>query len=472
MAAFGLARIRAARADVDGAVAAYRLVPAQSSAYRTARAGLAELLTKANRGLPDLAEALRTLDDTSLSARRRAELTTLIYREALETVEKTGNKADVRLGAAQGHPQRPASRARGGPARAGQAHPRPVRARPPRRRGQRHPTLEPLVTDIPTTGAPHRLVPAHPVDVPPGTDSAHATVNKDGTGATTARGATTAPAWQPHHRAPAPPAARPTPAESSFCEACGADLVVAARRDGTQPPAASDGTVLASATPQTAPAGEESPLDVGWTGAVPSAAVAPAPATDDLTVPGLRPGPHRRRLLRPLRHPAAQPARPLRRVPRGLGRRRVRHRQAPRPQRGRHVAQRRPRPPGSRAVLVVCDGVSMATDSHIASLAAAKAARAVLDQPFPKGVGTPDAWAAGAAPRPDHRRGPRQRGRRRRPSSRTCPTRRRAPSPPRSSRTTSSSRATSATAASTGCPTPPPSPRASSAATTRSRRSR
>ncbi|MGW5240660.1 tetratricopeptide repeat protein [Monashia sp. NPDC004114] len=104
MAAFGLARIRAARKDVDGAVAAYRLVPAQSSAFRTARAGLAELLTKANRGLPDLAEALRTLDDTSLTARRRAELTTLIYREALETVEKTGNKADIRIGTHKGTP--------------------------------------------------------------------------------------------------------------------------------------------------------------------------------------------------------------------------------------------------------------------------------------------------------------------------------------------------------------------------------
>ncbi|MCU1537897.1 MAG: serine/threonine protein kinase, partial [Humibacillus sp.] len=98
MAAFGLARIRAARKDVDGAVAAYRLVPPQSSAFRTARAGLAELLARSNRGLPDLAEALRTLEDTSMSARRRAEVTTLIYREALETVEKTGNKADVRLG--------------------------------------------------------------------------------------------------------------------------------------------------------------------------------------------------------------------------------------------------------------------------------------------------------------------------------------------------------------------------------------
>ncbi len=104
MAAFGLARIRAARKDVDGAVAAYRLVPAQSSAFRTARAGLAELLTKANRGLPDLAEALRTLDDTSLTARRRAELTTLIYREALDTVEKTGNKADIRIGSHKGTP--------------------------------------------------------------------------------------------------------------------------------------------------------------------------------------------------------------------------------------------------------------------------------------------------------------------------------------------------------------------------------
>jgi serine/threonine-protein kinase PknG len=98
MAAFGLARVRAARHDVDGAVAADRLVSAQSSAFRTARAGLAELLTRSNRGLPDLAEAMHTLEDASLSARRKAEVTTLIYREALATVEATGNKADVRIG--------------------------------------------------------------------------------------------------------------------------------------------------------------------------------------------------------------------------------------------------------------------------------------------------------------------------------------------------------------------------------------
>jgi len=39
--------------------------------------------------------------------------------------------------------------------------------------------------------------------------------------------------------------------------------------------------------------------------------------------------------------------------------------------------------PGSRALLVVCDGVSSAVDSDIASLAAARAAREVLDRPRP-----------------------------------------------------------------------------------------
>ncbi|HET7398722.1 MAG TPA: tetratricopeptide repeat protein [Intrasporangium sp.] len=97
MAAFGLARLRAARGDVDGAVAAYRLVSPQSSAHRTAQAGLAELLTTAHRGLPDLAEALRTLADTSLTARRRAEVTASVYRAALAAV-RTSGPAQVRLG--------------------------------------------------------------------------------------------------------------------------------------------------------------------------------------------------------------------------------------------------------------------------------------------------------------------------------------------------------------------------------------
>lgn len=45
-------------------------------------------------------------------------------------------------------------------------------------------------------------------------------------------------------------------------------------------------------------------------------------------------------------------------------------------------------PAGSRAVLVVLDGVSSSTDSDIASLAGARAARETLRTPFPRGMGT------------------------------------------------------------------------------------
>jgi serine/threonine-protein kinase PknG len=98
MAAFGLARVRATRGDIDGAVAAYRLVPQQSSAYRTAQGALAELLARSQRGLPDLAEAMRTLEETSLSPRRRAEVTTHIFRAALATVAKQGAAKTILIG--------------------------------------------------------------------------------------------------------------------------------------------------------------------------------------------------------------------------------------------------------------------------------------------------------------------------------------------------------------------------------------
>jgi serine/threonine protein phosphatase PrpC len=50
--------------------------------------------------------------------------------------------------------------------------------------------------------------------------------------------------------------------------------------------------------------------------------------------------------------------------------------------------------PGSHAVLVVCDGVSSSTDSDVASLAAARAARDVLASHSPAGIGTPAARVA------------------------------------------------------------------------------
>lgn len=50
--------------------------------------------------------------------------------------------------------------------------------------------------------------------------------------------------------------------------------------------------------------------------------------------------------------------------------------------------------PGSRAVLVVCDGVSNSVDSDVASLAAARVARDVLTRSSPSGIGTPGARVA------------------------------------------------------------------------------
>ncbi len=50
--------------------------------------------------------------------------------------------------------------------------------------------------------------------------------------------------------------------------------------------------------------------------------------------------------------------------------------------------------PGSRAVLVVCDGVSSSIDSDVASLAGAEAARDLLWANQPQGVGTPESHRA------------------------------------------------------------------------------
>lgn len=52
---------------------------------------------------------------------------------------------------------------------------------------------------------------------------------------------------------------------------------------------------------------------------------------------------------------------------------------------------------GSRAVLVVLDGVSSSTDSDVASLAGARAARETLRTPLPRGMGTDQGRAAAVA---------------------------------------------------------------------------
>lgn len=53
--------------------------------------------------------------------------------------------------------------------------------------------------------------------------------------------------------------------------------------------------------------------------------------------------------------------------------------------------------PGSRAVLVVCDGVSSSQDSDVAALAGARRARDVLSEHRPSGMGTPASEVAAVA---------------------------------------------------------------------------
>lgn len=207
---------------------------------------------------------------------------------------------------------------------------------------------------------------------------------------------------------------------ATFCEACGADIATGGATTAADDPPALDGRpagapaqlpgapaappgdaaapaqVSAAATPQTAPAGEESPLDVGWTGPVAApSAVTPEADTANSTCAACGRGQIVDGYCDQCGTPPPDPRDHFSEAPAAwvggvcdIGKRHTRNEDA--------MSLSASEVPGSRAVLVVCDGVTMATDSHIASLAAAKSARSVLDQPFPKGVGTAGAWEAGA----------------------------------------------------------------------------
>ena len=68
-AAFGMARVRAARGDVAGAVAALDLVPSTSRSYTEARRLRAIQLYESGQGLPALAQAMDSLNGVSLDPR-------------------------------------------------------------------------------------------------------------------------------------------------------------------------------------------------------------------------------------------------------------------------------------------------------------------------------------------------------------------------------------------------------------------
>ena len=217
-----------------------------------------------------------------------------------------------------------------------------------------------------------------------------------------------------------------TPADAAFCEACGAELTPGAAAAGA-PSGAPTQVVAAAATPVTSTTGDESPLDVGWTGALPratvtepatptagaagaaepmaAAATAPAAGAVGAAEPMAAPVPagpecqacHQGHLVDgycdvcgapprdPRDHFTESPA-PWVAGACDIGKRHTRNEDG--------LALLADPTPGTRAVLVVCDGVSNTTDSHIASLAAARAAREVLAAPLPQGMGTRESRVA------------------------------------------------------------------------------
>jgi serine/threonine-protein kinase PknG len=96
-AAFGLTRIRTARGDVDGALAALDLVPSTSRAYVEARRQRARLLAASGRGLPALSDALGSIESVSIDPLDRARLRTGVLQTALDIVQDQGPQGSVEI---------------------------------------------------------------------------------------------------------------------------------------------------------------------------------------------------------------------------------------------------------------------------------------------------------------------------------------------------------------------------------------
>lgn len=96
-AAFGLARVRAALGDHQGALGAVEFVPPTSGAYPRARWLRAELMTRLDSGLPTLVESLRSISTLVLEPRARATFTVHVLERALTEVVEKGPSQGVHL---------------------------------------------------------------------------------------------------------------------------------------------------------------------------------------------------------------------------------------------------------------------------------------------------------------------------------------------------------------------------------------
>jgi serine/threonine-protein kinase PknG len=96
-AAFGLARIRSGRGDIDGAVRALDLVPATSRAFTQARRSRAGLLAESGGGLASLAAALESIDNLTIDPVDRSRFRVDVLQSALALVESQGPQPTVSL---------------------------------------------------------------------------------------------------------------------------------------------------------------------------------------------------------------------------------------------------------------------------------------------------------------------------------------------------------------------------------------
>jgi serine/threonine-protein kinase PknG len=100
-AAFGLARVRAAGGDLDGALRALDLVGPTRGSFPDARLRRARLLVGARRSLLDLSDAVAGLENAHAPDRPKAEVTVDALTGALALVTQAGPDPSVRVAGAE-----------------------------------------------------------------------------------------------------------------------------------------------------------------------------------------------------------------------------------------------------------------------------------------------------------------------------------------------------------------------------------
>lgn len=97
-AAFGLARIRAERGQLEEAVAALDRVPETSRGYAEARRQRSAHLLALGQGLDQLARAMDSISGVRMDPRDAGEFSVTIWERALSEVRRHGPRANTRIG--------------------------------------------------------------------------------------------------------------------------------------------------------------------------------------------------------------------------------------------------------------------------------------------------------------------------------------------------------------------------------------